>query len=100
MYGYCLDDPVNMVDPLGLKGRWKIDNSYVKERAKGLGHGFIDILSIWSKAMSYIPDFRQEGAEALAEAIKGYQKDDQEEPIKVPQENGQENTGMLTLSPE
>ncbi|MCG8529819.1 MAG: RHS repeat-associated core domain-containing protein [Desulfovibrionales bacterium] len=23
VYGYCLDDPVNLVDPLGLMGRWK-----------------------------------------------------------------------------
>ena len=34
VYGYCLDDPVNLVDPLGLEGKATGD---VKGGAKALG---------------------------------------------------------------
>ncbi|WP_066857001.1 RHS repeat domain-containing protein [Halodesulfovibrio spirochaetisodalis] len=48
VYGYCLDDPVNLVDPLGLKGGG-IDASYLKKRAGGLGRGFDDAISFFDK---------------------------------------------------
>jgi hypothetical protein len=34
VYGYCLDDPVNLVDPLGLKSRIE----YYKDGATHVGH--------------------------------------------------------------
>lgn len=37
-----------MVDPLGLKGK-KVDLRYFKERARGLGHGFNDLISFFGK---------------------------------------------------
>ena len=52
VYGYCLDDPVNMVDPLGLSGEG-VDTSYARERARGLGTGFDSIISLFNKL---VPD--------------------------------------------
>ncbi|WP_419785744.1 RHS repeat domain-containing protein [Pseudodesulfovibrio sp.] len=57
-YGYCLDDPVNGVDPLGLEGFW----GGVKKIGAGLGQ-------LWDKAPAGIGKAITRGTKGAGEAI-------------------------------
>ena len=57
-YGYCLDDPVNGVDPLGLEGFW----GGVKKIGAGLGE-------LWDKAPAGISEAVTKGTKGAGEAL-------------------------------
>lgn len=39
VYGYCLDDPVNLIDPIGLFGLTKDENAFLHEELLGWASG-------------------------------------------------------------
>ena len=76
VYGYCLDDPVNLIDPIGLFGLTKDERKMINGKTRGWAHTMKQLATLLASLPGRASIFADVLEEILSSKGQGDERDD------------------------
>lgn len=76
VYGYCLDDPVNLIDPIGLFGLTKDERKMINGKTRGWAHTMKQLATLLTSLPGRASIFADVLEEILSSKGQGDERDD------------------------